>query len=802
MAFVGCVSDILFAVLLLLWRWFRVLWVCRVSALSAIGGGLFVIFTPQALDLFADTGLGVRRWIVFFVLLFGWAWVVHAMARRALQYDDWICEGRQQSGFDANRRADLSYQFYWPAVVIPRALGFVVFVCVGFALYNARHNLQNALEISEAAVAFKLILKLLVVTVLLAAFYLLAVWYRRDVRKRMLGQARPEPPLLAGKIPLLALLLHPRKHQTRKLLVKAPTVDKWLLVAWLVVGTVFGFALINPAFVADWFPRALFLPVLLGGGVLLIGEIAALSHRWETPLLLVLVGLGGIFSYLSSHYDDVRWTTPPEQSKVVGKDLEISFEEAVARWKAVNGCDHGQTCPSPIVIAGAGGASRAAFQTATVVGALIDLGLQDPSYGNLRNRIFALSTVSGSSVGAVVIRAALTDAAEDGTPDVPPCRNHDSGAWYGTSTDRQKDPTYDAGKYWRNCFQRLLAGDFLSAVMVGLAYRDNGPLGNPFTGRAFWSDRGVLLEQAFERRYYDVTGKGASACTDAVANGLCRRFGHHPDPKTAGAWLPLLFINGTSVSTGRRIVTSDVGAGSPANTVPLIQLAYDIGELRGFAQKDQKEDQSDLANEMFLSSAATTSCRFPVISPDGIIRDRNDNIIDRIVDGGYFENDGVATAADVVQALEGQGLHPIVLRIRNEPVEALASDRKLNRKGPDLPNSSERALFDVYVSIAEGLLATRSGHEDEETQNIQSMLDDKGVLLRIDVYPLRETASPVCRSASAAASTMKTVSMSWWLSQPVQAYLDGQLCVRENWTKLDCVLKAKDFGAAQACIRD
>lgn len=66
MAFLAWIGNIVLAVLLFLWRWFRVLWVCRVSVLSAIGGGLFVIFTPQALDLFADTGLGVRRWVTFF----------------------------------------------------------------------------------------------------------------------------------------------------------------------------------------------------------------------------------------------------------------------------------------------------------------------------------------------------------------------------------------------------------------------------------------------------------------------------------------------------------------------------------------------------------------------------------------------------------------------------------------------------------------------------------------------------------------------------------------------------------------
>ena len=61
MGVIGWVWNAVFAVLLCLWRWFRVLWVCRVSAVSAIGGGLLAVYTPQALDLFADTGLELRE---------------------------------------------------------------------------------------------------------------------------------------------------------------------------------------------------------------------------------------------------------------------------------------------------------------------------------------------------------------------------------------------------------------------------------------------------------------------------------------------------------------------------------------------------------------------------------------------------------------------------------------------------------------------------------------------------------------------------------------------------------------------
>ena len=60
-----------------LWRFLRVLWVCRVATLSAVGGGLLIAKLEQARDLFADTELAWYSWLAFFGFLFLWAWLVH-----------------------------------------------------------------------------------------------------------------------------------------------------------------------------------------------------------------------------------------------------------------------------------------------------------------------------------------------------------------------------------------------------------------------------------------------------------------------------------------------------------------------------------------------------------------------------------------------------------------------------------------------------------------------------------------------------------------------------------------------------
>ena len=90
-------------VLRAIWRNCRVLWTCRISVLSSIGGGLFIAATPQTRDLFADLGLS-WKWALFFLFAFGWAWIVHWAARHALRMDDWVPDAHIPGGMSAQRR--------------------------------------------------------------------------------------------------------------------------------------------------------------------------------------------------------------------------------------------------------------------------------------------------------------------------------------------------------------------------------------------------------------------------------------------------------------------------------------------------------------------------------------------------------------------------------------------------------------------------------------------------------------------------------------------------------------------------
>jgi hypothetical protein len=775
------------------WRIFRVLWVCRVSAVSVLGGGALMALIPQATDLFADTGLPAWRWGWFFFSLFLWAWLVHAVGRRALQFDEWVPEAHRPGGLSDADRIRLREVFRLPATWVPRFLGLFVIAAVARAILNMRADLAQADGLPQAARALGWSWVLLLATALVAVGYVVVILLWREVHAKM-TQSEKDPPLLNRTQSIFTLALPQNWPELRKLL--HFRVNRVLLAFAVFITAVFFAALFFPEAIPSLFPRVVFLPVLLGGGIFLFGEIASLSHRYSTPLLLIFFVIGGVLSLALTHYNDVRWVAAAPASPTAGSAHEISIAEAIGRWKAAN-CTADPCEVRPIVIAAAGGASRAGFFTASLVGALLDEAPLDPELGNIRNRIFALSTVSGSSLGGVMMRAAWADARDAGNIDQPPCRTTDMTASYRSRAAEPLEYNQARKGSWRDCFQQLLAGDFLSPVFVGIAYRDIFPIGNVITGEAFGLDRTGLLEQSFERWYREVTGS-SGACGVNDDSGLCRRLGHlpiAPDTGKTAAWMPLLFVNGTSVSTGRRILVSDVKIDClQGSDSPFLNLAYDYRELRepltrgGPRGCDVNADEgASKTIDLRLSTTATMSARFPIISTQGVIRDLSGNIVDSIVDGGYFENDGLATAADVVRELQTRGLHPLVIQTDSEPDEVRTVQQAGADRRPPLPKSGARTLFDAYTSIGRALYATRSGQEDGHLAYLQETL--QGPLISVGVHAIEPGTGALCRSPVLTTTAMNVVSMSWWISQPVQAYLDAQLCAPEIDQVLICELK-------------
>jgi hypothetical protein len=222
------------------------------------------------------------------------------------------------------------------------------------------------------------------------------------------------------------------------------------------------------------------------------------------------------------------------------------------------------------------------------------------------------------------------------------------------------------------------------------------------------------------------------------------------------------------------------------------------------------------------------SARFPIVSPAGSILRAGSperSVVDRVIDGGYFENDGLATALDVARVLKEEGLQPVIVRVTNDPVprrpappEMAAAGASGNAAGtrvaagPDeqgiatperadppgvtpetvlrpgsnlaLPQAADHGIFEPIVSPLIGLYNTRQGHGAESADAAVKMVaTERGPPRFIEFRVWDRLGEDGCRPGEKPAEIME-VSMSWWLSQPIQAYLAEHVCDGANAASL------------------
>jgi hypothetical protein len=796
-----CSPDVLFGVLklfpilvivagLLVPSFGRALWACRVSLISAFGGYLLFLFVIQAQDLFADTTFGnqplvhITYWTwTFFLAAFIWALPVHYAARDALQ----------------NAQRNTPFQIA-TATWLPRLLGTIPPVVVLIGIFGAKIETRRATTLDQG-------LDLQYVLLSLGAWITLGALLRYFIiRKRLMSHYLGLNAVRAGRIRIFSLIM------SAAIFVILVVTPIWSTqhVAW----------------------RAALIPVLFGSAVLVLGRIAVWADRLHRPLLLFIIAIFAVLTAANSRFHEVRLL----EDKAPQRATQIPLTEAVKQWRAANDCpEPTDQCPPVLIIAADGGASRAAYFTATVVGELIDRLNKKPS-GNAKladcpgdcakraddlkapdnakqgrsenpaRRIFAMSGVSGGSLGIATIKAALLDS--DG---VPPCRDDKS------STS------------WKTCLQNLVEGDYLSPAFVGLGFRDNfAPPIWPFNSVEFWGDRASLLEESWEKYYLRQSKLGTAnpTCGEAAPIGLCR---HFTQQRPDGAWTPLLLLNGTSVQTGRRIIASEIspiwmkGEGNAAAPQVLHQWAYDLFDIMGApCVKAGGDDQTCTSNaplgaappkNVRLSTAALLSARFPIVSPWGNIRTADGSHGDSVVDGGYFENSGLTTALDVAAGLYALGLAPIVLSISNDPSPAPASHSDADtslcyvKPAPPAPAGPADLRLPVGVAGADSvwlrlvgtsyapavaLLKTRDSHAEEAGRELSEHLQQWDVPPEAARQPCLANQFapffPIRVFAKGDTFEMPELSMSWWLSPVVRKALDGQLRNKLNQRQFDLLV--------------
>jgi predicted acylesterase/phospholipase RssA len=364
------------------------------------------------------------------------------------------------------------------------------------------------------------------------------------------------------------------------------------------------------------------------------------SHRWRLPLVGVTICLAVLFSLWNDNHG-VRTLIPA--SSVAPPTLE----ECYTNWEArIQKRFPNETNHPVIIVATEGGGIRAAFWTATVLGTLQDA---NPHFAS---HVFAISGVSGGSLGAVVFDALLADGV--------------------TSNITQTA-------------QNILSHDFLSPALGYMLYPEVVQRLLPFPIPL--CDRARALELAWEDGW---RSERKNNLFNTALDDLWRK-----EPS-----LPNLFLNGTSVESGKRIITSNV-------------LIDDI-----FV--DSVDARTVLDGGLRLSTAAHMSSRFTYVSPAGRFTNGQ-----HVVDGGYFENSAAATADDIfwkVHDLASSNVSLVVIFIKNNPtaMRIMRPGQKQDAPPPRdlLSELSTPILTMLHTRSARGSYSeTMLANEDDDQRN-------------------------------------------------------------------------------------
>jgi hypothetical protein len=330
-------------------------------------------------------------------------------------------------------------------------------------------------------------------------------------------------------------------------------------------------------------------------------QIKQTGRRMLASWLIVLAWTGAVLTFAS------LGQAPPGSAVAVPAEERPTLQSAVTDWIKARAASCGDCTSIPIYFVSAeGGGIRAAYYTARVLAELSAPNADEPD-PKMSQRLFSLSGVSGGSLGAMAWRLCL-----DESP--------------GAIGD---------------CVQPLGAQDLLTPLASAWLYEDALALVLPTSqcklpGCGFL-DRGSWFERSLE--------KGVPAFAE-------------PLPAAA----PYVFLNSTWVETGERAIASNL----QIEPLDCVRARHKAARSRRFPDGEPLDCATKLAtarDQLFeigaparASTLAHNSARFPYFNPIGYIKNNG-----HLADGGYFENSGTQSTADIVSEFvrqltcEGEG---------------------------------------------------------------------------------------------------------------------------------------------------
>ncbi|MGH7983189.1 MAG: patatin-like phospholipase family protein [Candidatus Udaeobacter sp.] len=441
------------------------------------------------------------------------------------------------------------------------------------------------------------------------------------------------------------------------------------------------------------------------------GSALVYFGSWKRIPVIMLIVLLVLIASLFNDNHDVRVLAREPFSRP-------TLRQALLDWNSQITKKYPERPVHPLfIVATEGGGIRAAYWTATVLGTIQDA---DPSFAN---HVFAISGVSGGSLGAAVFDALVAD-----------------GTLQGEFAKRG---------------QSVLGQDFLSPAAAAMLYPDLIQRFLPFP--ILFLDRGQWLERGWENAWRNTTH----------TNRFARPFLDLWEDRDR--YVPSLFLNATSVENGNRIIASNILIDGN-----FIEATDATTKLLPISQHtERRRPKIDVP----LSTAAHMSARFTYVSPAG----RFDPDGTHVVDGGYFENSGAATALDILRQVndelhqdpELRAIIPQIIMISNNPLGVASGSRNLTMTKQALKNIARTAAAEAAqrkpgtfledaLAPAYALLSTRDARGDYAQKAIGQA--QREFCSAIKAQPGIEADEPQCLYFFSLAPATVPLPLGWMLS--------------------------------------
>jgi hypothetical protein len=419
-----------------------------------------------------------------------------------------------------------------------------------------------------------------------------------------------------------------------------------------------------------------------------------------------------------------------------GPTDRLSLTQAYEQWRKAQpgGADARKTM---ILIAVQGGASRAGYWTAVALSSLREAAKAKGV--DIDPHIFALSSVSGGSVGAVGYVAMLKTA-----PDAPDFKLR---------------------------LLRFAGENVLGGAVTGMLFPD---LLQRFLPVTFLPDRAETLERSWEDAW-------ASIDREAPSAALMREPFLNLAPKGGEPWRPLLIVQGASENGGRRFLTSGV------------KFACD--------EIDADDFLDSVGHDVAASTAILNGARFPWISPGGTFSAAHcgavDKRTDHILDGGYFDGAGAETLRETVRAL-----HAIRAQAgETDPLDIVFV--LIGYHDPDASKPTPAlAVNDVFAPLF-GLFASMSAHESHLAREMklvgQSKIEAADPYVSRLTGEHLYAALVLCKGPIVASGQDYDPPMDWTLSGEAKRYIENSVIATEP--ACNAAENAKAIGAVVDRLR-